>query len=31
MDDARLWGAETGLGTAHPDHSRTIIRDAPSD
>jgi len=27
MDDARLWGSETGLWTADPDHYREIIAD----
>ena len=27
MDDARLWGSETGLWTAQPDHYREIIAD----
>ena len=25
MDDARIWGSETGLWTADPDHYREII------
>lgn len=27
MDDARLWGSETSLWTAEPDHYREIIAD----